>query len=592
MDRKNSAAFCKKILYSKWVVVRINVILNHAVMYKSGEIMNSAGHMDEVAQIDGKSGGDVDLIPNFRVFGTDSTQPVYGNPLGVAADSEVYLPIFLVSIMSSFYQNITTLEYMMSKVIKKYPLNTPILNVCGDTVYRNTEYYLFKSSKTRDPVQKGRESWELKYYDILSRLDSVSSNSQKLVNWEYVKLNPCYIDAKKFTDFVFSSNFESMKDYFSIQDDSVYDALIYDIEKSGILQRVSQIADEFTAKNSKKLKKRKKQIDGKKKLAEEIYSILKARDVEIKQTNAPAEERVYEAEFLAATAAYLAEEYAVFLVLSSLRFASDASFLSEQHLLSTPARFKPVLHYPVSSTKGSELIFTTFRVVEALYIKYSQCLNLFEITEPVTLLDLVVPEEIHPHKILSENINSLDSSEENNVSSVSVIVPYGDTDTGKHGSQSALAAGATIIPSTSTRPSFFHRSDISSLPIANEQAKAIARRIVEMIDAHIRVNEDGSGNAISVKTKIKYKNGVNCDLNVERSADAKGLVLSGERNSSREKITGFLCDAVCILSGSSDDVIETNIQYNGYDIYLTMSLPSPPNEVNVKQDKNSALKFV
>ena len=38
----------------------------------------------------------------------------------------------------------------------------PIVYVCGDTVYRNTQHCLF-SSEGRDPINKGRESWKRKY---------------------------------------------------------------------------------------------------------------------------------------------------------------------------------------------------------------------------------------------------------------------------------------------------------------------------------------------------------------------------------------------------------------------------------------------
>ena len=35
----------------------------------------------------------------------------------------------------------------------------PIVYVCGDTVYRNTQHCLFPS-EGRDPVEKGRTNWK------------------------------------------------------------------------------------------------------------------------------------------------------------------------------------------------------------------------------------------------------------------------------------------------------------------------------------------------------------------------------------------------------------------------------------------------
>lgn len=396
--------------------------------------------------------------------------------LGSTSQSIVYV---LVSIMSGLYHRPADMESMMRATYNLYGhLDIPIVYVCGDTVYNITKDYLFRT-EGRDPVEKGRESWLRLHHQTVKKLQAEHLRlNHEIVYWDTLKKASSYLDIRKFTDVVFNSalTLEILQEKFPGVDGSRLSDLLQDISEASILNVVPVIAQEFRSKNLHKLERREK--DKAKRITQLRAELAReTRVVQGEQTHLSEETPelvTLKSGLELATHDYLSEEYAVFLLLSFLQNSLTIKNTLKLGSMGLDAAIElnPILVYPITATKGSDVIFKTFQDVEALYLKYCVFLNLPIISQPVELMDLPVTE-VFSNEARSE------------ASSVSE-----DTE------RESKSASATKLFSAYPSLPFFSSS---------EGLAQIALKIIDKIDAHLKLKSTAT-------TRTLYKNGITCEI--------------------------------------------------------------------------------
>jgi hypothetical protein len=266
---------------------------------------------------------------------------------------------------------------------------------------------------------------------------------------------------------------EKLHETFPGVSDYYLKSLIQDIQSLKILKIIPTIAEEFKSKNLFRLEKKTKKaekdlIEFRDKLHRTGVALEKAH---VDESNS--ELHKCQDNLRLATHDYLSEEFSVFLELALL---------------------KREISYPISTTKGSDVIFAAFRLVEALYLKYCSFLSLPILEQPAVIFDpfnIEIPYLPYGH-----------------------VSPFLEPHVMEENSSSASTRS-----SSSSLP-FFAEGKVKAQEQTDsdheENDNDIALKIIKKIDAHLQLKLKGT-----ITTKTLYKNGVTCEIksSTELSAD-------------------------------------------------------------------------
>ena len=470
-------------------------------------------------------------------------------------------PIVLVSIMSAFYQNSETLKYMMEWMRGRYrDSGMPIVYVCGDTVYRNTQHCLFPS-EGRDPVEKGRTNWKKKYDDIINFFQNSENIAPEMdTYWELIK-DDFYLKIKSFTDLSCDStlNIEKLLSQFPSVPQDTLETLLHAIQALNINSMVETIALEFRQKNAGKITRQVRKHKGATKQISLVSDLVRSHLVElgiepIKMHAIEEEMDEKNDELLESTRAYLAEEYAVFMNLSLPTDISSMAAKCKLNLsfLDGETSVSPVLYYPISATKGSDLIFNAFQKIRDLYIEFSEVLGLPILTHKANITDLVIPENMR----LSRRPRSYSENQKN----------------------SKLSRSDDAASLTQNWFSIF------SKPVINDrEIEQIAESIIGMIFDYLALAPIGGEQS----TVLRYKNGIECDVKVKKISNMTDInVGAGVAEAQYVYLKQAVQRMITIVKSGDVDELREDIVYSKlYDIslkmkYLAASRSTPLSVIN------------
>ena len=360
-----------------------------------------------------------------------------------AAPPRLRIPYVLVSIMNNLYLQQSSVQAMMEGVAQKYPDSAvPTIYVCGDAIYEATKSALFGDHWQVDPIEKNRNKW-LKQYNFSKTKDCAT------FSWEIFYGIPEYKIFRKFTDAVMDVNLsaETLRVRFPDANSELLELLLSAINASEILTHIPEIAGNFSQKNLDKLAKQAtKAINQQKELQQRLGMPPSGSHSKVTVL----EKRKEELEV--ATYKYLADEYAAFLLLAYFQSTSDIQTHFGISCGSKGVEFvQPELLYPMDATRGARLIFNTFRLLEQLYIDYSESLGLLRSSVKAVINNI----EIAPQADSSPGSSTPSSSRSPNGS------PVGGASAGDGGGRRDLSGcqAGFLFPSISE----FDREDLDAI---------------------------------------------------------------------------------------------------------------------------------
>jgi len=473
---------------------------------------------------------------NSRAFTAENEGPL---------QSIIYV---LVSIMSAQYHTPSSVKHMMLESHKAYGnSDIPIVYVCGDTVYNITKPFLFKETG-RDPVERGRTKWLDQYNKTFHELETEGSKlHHKIVYWDTIKNTPDCLNIRKFTDVVFNRDLtlEILQENFPGASEKKLQALMEDRQSTKILENVPVIANEFRSKNLIKVEKRtkKEEKDTLNLRAQLAKAGIVGSGIQV-NSNSSSGSHTPQGNLMLATHEYLSEEFSVFLLLSFLQHGPkiNTTFNLQSSALGAHPELKPVLSYPISTTKGSDTIFATFRAVEMLYLNYCTLLDLPVITQPVTIIDPFTPG------IPYENTSFLEMTHRNEMRSDEI-------------SQRPTNVSTRSTPSPALP--FF-----SSVAQLENDIDRIVQQIIKKIDKHLE------SKSIEITTRTLYKNGVTCEIISSNRLNTE------HETTSLSDITMFITSAVCDVKEKNSEGDEVIFNYKNHSFVLAVKPTAPSPTLN------------
>lgn len=419
-----------------------------------------------------------ELIPNFRVFTPSEVGgSMYAPPLTKSTDSPRFMLYMLVSIMNSLFTDELSAKHMISEAQVAYgdfPL--PTIYACGDTIYNITKEYLFNmKGKTVDPVADATKKWNKQYNKAIEYLQSEGVNVEhECISWSAFENIEEYRMFRKFTDAIVNAGLtlEKLQAAFpEVSDTEVISALFLDVQQQHILENIADIAENYAEKNAKKLKVAANSEKKQQKNALAALKKFNGHDAALGEV-LTLEQR--KEGLLSATYTFLSNEYAVFLLLAHL---TNTSLIKEKlglksAALDTPLPVTPILSYPISSTLGADLTFTTFLKINHLYCKYSTSLALPE-TAMAIFVDSLVPTTLNPH-------DKKRSSGESDQSDASV-----ESESSSSNGDEAVSPSVALNQATSLQPEPpVYKSGRSSPVMFTDAIEVIVQRVTETLSQH------------------------------------------------------------------------------------------------------------
>jgi len=469
-------------------------------------------------------------------------------------------PIALISAKGEFHQNKKKLQQEIELLHRMYSDSTfPVVYIFGDSVYKNAKV-------SEDELARAKASWQRKYDDAIFQLQQKGENTKEiLVFWDAVKNDESYTQIKVFVDAVFdpSVSIDSLARAFpNIQTQGVLEQLLEKVQSLNLVENLIKITEEFKKKNLLPLAKKEKKEHGKRKKEEALDKLINSKiailtNIDEQLLNVNETVKQPSDVFQEQTLAFLKEEYAVFMNLylpSTFGQMIEKCGLNIDNIdLLLPIR--PVLHYPITPTKGSLLIFETFRLIERIYIEYCGVLDLPLVSSPVCIMDVIVPDDVthdEEKKISSDN-EELEIAC-NQKADIKTILPA-----------SNIAEQSLVQP---LMPYVVPKSAFYQPPVITTEIRAIASKIVELINDFLITSDK----EIQINTQIEYRNGIDCDISVNTTihinengvnhVHSNPWILIGENI--ERAIYHVKTDLVSI---------NININYLGYPISLSMRPP-------------------
>lgn len=497
---------------------------------------------------------------NFQVFSPDGSESSYQPPI-VKAEAPLQPVIYvLVSIMNSLFTYPPSVEYMVTETEKAYGDSLiPIIYICADTLQNITKNPLF--GEKEGIIENTRGKWFNQYAKAVDTLKTAEHEpNHQVLYWDSLTAAPEYLHPKTFTHAILQPDptLESLRKIYPTASNEVLENLIRDTQEAKISENVLSIANGFSSKNLSKLKKQAQKTEVReapyRAATEQVIQQLKQLNVLPESTTNINEKSLKlqqkETELKLATYRYLAEEYAVFLLLAFLQNTSDIRekfHLAPDSFKTEVTTIQPLLSYPISTSQGgAELTFILFKTIEALYHKYCESLDLLPISQTLTLIDSVVPDQyhkrymkIHPDssKNNSAQFESGRSSPSSGTNSVVGIQPL------------------PIAQNNLTTTKNYSNGTLSNLFSPPFDPDKITQKIIKLLDEHVETGEE--------KTTITYKNGVTCIVSVVDSIDKDYTSDSKADAQCLEKLTEHIKAAV--LHAKTERWEETFIfAYKGY----------------------------
>ncbi len=528
-------------------------------------------------------------ILNFRVFTSDESGSSYASPIVKAELGQQPIVYVLVSIMNSLFTYGPSVRYMMHETAKAYgDVSIPIVYICADTLQNITKKYLF-SSEGKNPVEKERGRWKSQYDAAMVALQkSEMMLNHEILYWDSFKHISAYAQIKKFTDAILQPELtlDFLRQSFMTVNDEILINLIQDIQQKKILETIPAIANEFTSKNLLKLNKKNRKLERKDMELKETFERLGA-PITHSDKNSQLQECTNNLKL--ATYAYLAEEYAVLILLTYLQQASEikTNFNLTSLNVETCGSLQPVLSYPVSFSKGkgAALTFATFQALELLYHKYCTALDLPIVTQALTFIDSLVPAECCPkaksvrldssagvNTSTDTDTSSQDSNEHHNRENEDAKLPH-NASVGltsnlliiEGGGKTDFSASIGFPVSQSESVYSTHNPSLTfkfSPTPSTDDADEIALKIIQKIDLHLQLES-------SATTSTLYKNGIT------------GEITSWTQLKPGDQITS-LSDIIRLIGSAVSSVInETAVEdmaifnYNNHHFELVVKSTAP-----------------
>lgn len=543
-------------------------------------------------------------IPNFRTF----KDGVYGEPLVKATHNATgqKLQVFvLVSIMSSLFNYAASVNHMMFETDQAYAdAVIPIVYVCADELQKVTEKILH-GDKADKEINKARTRWEHRYQETVeAEAGKGIVPNHEVVYWEKFTSHSDYASIRKFVDIILTSELPTeaaLKKVFPDVSDEILTELLKDIRAINIAPYIRINAEMFASKNAKQLKRKQKSDEV---AAKEQESVLIRRefakrtgsdlghesrlqqggevseDEVFKLINPEPQDKIVER----ATYKYLAEEFAVFLLLSYLSGAQQIGpILGSASALDQVVT--PVLSYPISASSSAKTTFSAFDKVEQLYQKYAEQLSLPVIAQSLTIVDSLVPVSARPH-----------NSSASHVAEEGELVSKTPSPINNNGSnESRLPTHVNVTPDRTMRVpvdrSLTNAQAAGMFPLVGVEAeqKKQVDKIVDKIVAKMFSLVEAHSKMSGTKTKELYQNGITCDITITKATpeeeEEQDTRLSVEEQFQiiREMIVEVVKSALVDDLGDKTTVI-----YNGYKYKLEAKPTETPSNDGQKAAPSSS----
>lgn len=475
-----------------------------------------------------------------------SSSPRASNDTTKKSSSFAYV---LVSIMSKLFQDEHTLHQIIINTHRSYPSDThPIVYICADTLQEITKPYLFPSNSesTRNPVDREREKWKKKYDNFYEKQENTPLKKD-IVMWDTLKSVPVYLQIRNFTDAVLCS--KNHTENFPDLDEHLLNDFNKDIENIStlLLENINIISESFSSKNLQKIKRKadaeKKE---KEKLQKKLGTVLRT-DLLVNETNPDTELSKITQGLKDATPIYLSEEFSVFILINYLNnLELIKSHLRLEIFDENIAKIFPKLIYPISSSgQQAELTFSTFSMIETLYIKYCERLSLPIISTPLAVTDVKINTHLNERslKLVDDNTEKKENNDDQKIESSSTESNSSNESESRRKELTTYSTWSTMYPP-------------DNKPAANEADK-ITNKIIKLISRHKRTREE------SVEIR---KNNIACTIKVNEKRQATDETPI-EESTQLQDLRDIIYDAV--ISTWEDGLEETrNFVYAGYSFTL------------------------